>query len=143
MANSFHTTRRVEFGDTDMAGIVHFPRFFYYMEEAEHAFLRSLGLDVMMQDDEGMSSWPRVSAACDYQRPAKLNDVLQIEVRIAKVGRSSITYEFLFTLEEVEIARGKIVAVYCRILPGERPKAIPLPATLLQQVQAYHEPTAE
>lgn len=133
MTQPFRTTRRVEFGDTDMAGIVHFPRFFYYMEEAEHAFLRSLGLDVMMQDNDAMMSWPRVSVACDYQRPARLNDILNIEVRITKLGRSSITYEFLFTLEEAEIARGKIVAVFCRIIPGERPQSIPIPETLREQ----------
>ena len=40
MADPFRTTRLVEFGDTDMAGIVHFANFFRYMESAEHAFLR-------------------------------------------------------------------------------------------------------
>jgi len=43
MPASFRTTRRVEFGDTDMAGIVHFARFFCFMESAEHEMLRSLG----------------------------------------------------------------------------------------------------
>src|SRR5213078_989612 len=42
----FRTTRRVEFADTDMAGIVHFANFFRYMESAEHEFLRSHGLSV-------------------------------------------------------------------------------------------------
>ena len=39
----FTTTRRVEFGDTDMAGIMHFANFFRFMERTEHAFLRTLG----------------------------------------------------------------------------------------------------
>ena len=38
-----HTTRRIEFADTDMAGLVHFARFFVFMETAEHAFLRAAG----------------------------------------------------------------------------------------------------
>ena len=42
----FTTTRRVEFGDTDMAGIMHFANFFRFMEAAEPDFLRSLGLSV-------------------------------------------------------------------------------------------------
>ena len=46
MPSEFNTTRRIEFSDTDMAGIVHFSRFFVFMEAAEHAFLRSLGTSV-------------------------------------------------------------------------------------------------
>ena len=38
---TFRTTRRVEFRDTDAAGIVHFSAFFFYMESVEHEFLRS------------------------------------------------------------------------------------------------------
>ena len=46
MSQVFKTERRVEFRDTDAAGIVHFSVFFAYMEQAEHEFLRSLGLSV-------------------------------------------------------------------------------------------------
>ena len=43
MAYEFKQTRRVEFSDTDMAGIMHFSNFFHFMEATEAAFLRSLG----------------------------------------------------------------------------------------------------
>ena len=45
-ASEFQTRRKIEFSDTDMAGIVHFSRFFIFMETAEHEFLRSLGTSV-------------------------------------------------------------------------------------------------
>src|SRR5215831_6794970 len=48
MPEPFRTQRRVEFADTDMAGIVHFANFFRYMEAAEVEFLRSRGLSVAM-----------------------------------------------------------------------------------------------
>ena len=41
MSDPFRTTRRVEFGDTDMAGMVHFANFFRFMEAAEVEFLRA------------------------------------------------------------------------------------------------------
>ena len=42
MASTSHTfTRRVEFGDTDLAGIMHFSNFFRFMEAAETDFLRA------------------------------------------------------------------------------------------------------
>ena len=40
MPEPYRTTRRVEFRDTDAAGIVHFSAFFFYMESVEHEFLR-------------------------------------------------------------------------------------------------------
>ena len=64
---SYRTTRRVEFRDTDAAGIMHFSAFFNYMEQVEHEFLRHLGMSVLARDEEGAISWPRVSASCDYQ----------------------------------------------------------------------------
>jgi acyl-CoA thioester hydrolase len=43
MAFEYKVRRRVEFSETDMAGIVHYSNFFRYMEAAEHEFFRSLG----------------------------------------------------------------------------------------------------
>ena len=48
MAFEFKAIRRVEFSETDMAGIVHYSNFFRYMETAEHGFFRSLGYSVVM-----------------------------------------------------------------------------------------------
>ena len=58
MSVSFVYRKRVEFADTDMAGIVHFSRFFVYMEMAEHAFWRSLGLSVHGTLDGRIIGWP-------------------------------------------------------------------------------------
>ena len=63
---SFTTTRRVEFGDTDMAGIMHFASFFVYMESAEHELYRSLGMSIHSIVEDEHISFPRVSARCDY-----------------------------------------------------------------------------
>ena len=52
MAYEFKATRRVEFSDTDMAGIVHYANFFRFMETAEHGFYRSLGFSVVMLETE-------------------------------------------------------------------------------------------
>ena len=46
MSYEFQITRRVEFSETDLAGIMHFSNFFRFMESAEHAFWRSLGFSV-------------------------------------------------------------------------------------------------
>ena len=109
----FHTTRRVEFGDTDMAGIVHFANFFRYMEAAETAFLRSLGGSVKLEWEGRTIGFPRVSASCDYLQPAFFEDVLDIEVRIDKIGRKSATYSFDFSRSGTFLAKGKVTSVCC------------------------------
>ncbi|QGJ72025.1 Acyl-CoA thioesterase [Planctomycetales bacterium 10988] len=137
MSSAYHATRRVEFSDTDMAGIVHFSSFFHYMEEAEHALLRSFGMSVVQFEGEEKISWPRVKASCQYTRPVRFEDMLDIEVRIRKLGRSSVEYEFLFFQDGHPIATGEITAVCCRFSKGEPPKPIPLSESYREQAQQY------
>jgi 4-hydroxybenzoyl-CoA thioesterase/acyl-CoA thioester hydrolase len=123
----FQTARRVEFVDTDAAGIVHFSAFFLYMEQAEHAFLRHHGLAVFLRDNEGEISWPRVSATCDYLKPAKFEDELQIEVTVERIGAKSVTYLHRVTCEGQELAIGKMTAVCCRVSSTHPPRPIEIP----------------
>ena len=139
----FKTNRRVEFRDTDAAGIVHFSAFFVYMEQAEHELLRHLGLSVMLEDADGHISWPRVSASCDYRNAAKFEDVLQIEVTINEVGHTSVTYGFCFTRDEVTIATGSITAVCCRIKPDGTHRATRIPVKIAEKLRGETEAESE
>jgi acyl-CoA thioester hydrolase len=130
MADAFHTTRRVEFVDTDMAGIVHFRNFFRWMESAEVEFLRSRGLSVKLPWEGQVLGFPRVSASCDYLRPARFQDVLDIAVHVEKVGRKSVTYGFEFTLEGTVIARGKVSSVCCRVGADQQIESVDIPPAL-------------
>src|ERR1700733_10058052 len=94
---AFRTTRRIEFGDTDMAGIVHFSNFFRYMEAAETEFLRSRGLSVTWREQGKRFGFPRVSVSCDFVKPARFEDMLDIEVALEKIGTKSLTYRFDFS----------------------------------------------
>ena len=93
----FRTSRRIEFADTDMAGIVHFANFFRFMEAAEVAFLRARGLSVAIPWEGQQLGFPRVAASCDYVKPARFEDLLDIAVSIERVGVKSVTYEFAFS----------------------------------------------
>ena len=132
---TFSHQRRVEFRDTDAAGIVHFSVFFPMMEEAEHAALRHVGLSVMQRvDAEGHLSWPRVAVECQYLRPARFEDLLRIEVVVQRIGRTSVSYGFEFFRDSDPappecLASGKITAVCCHWTAGGplRKAAIPAP----------------
>ena len=137
MSDEFHYQRRVEFCETDAAGIAHFSTYFQYMEQAEHAFLRQLGTSVHAQDESGTISWPRVSAHCDYTGPVKFEDVLDIRVRIERLGTKSVTYTFDFRLEESIVATGKLTAVCCRITRDNPPESMPIPSWLVARMQPF------
>jgi acyl-CoA thioester hydrolase len=136
MSDPYRTTRRVEFRDTDAAGIAHFSAFFFYMESVEHEFLRQLGLS---EDETGPVSWPRVSASCDFQSAVRFEDVLDISLRIARLGTKSVTYEFEFSCADRQVATGKTIAVCCRFRAGAAPESIPIPALIAQKLRAFAE----
>ena len=79
-----------------MAGIVHFSNFFRYMESAEHAFFRSLGHSVTLSDIDDALGLPRVHAHCDYKRPLRFEDEVEIHLLIESVKHKSLTYQFRF-----------------------------------------------
>jgi 4-hydroxybenzoyl-CoA thioesterase/acyl-CoA thioester hydrolase len=123
----FTTTRRVEFHDTDAAGIMHFAKFFHFMEEAEHEYLRHLGLSVLMHDAEGPISWPRVAVHCEYRSAVRFEDVVTIDVHISRRGEKSLTYQFVFRLGDRLVAEGYITCVCCRLTHQGPPVSIPIP----------------
>jgi YbgC/YbaW family acyl-CoA thioester hydrolase len=108
---------RVEFFETDMAGIVHFSNYFRYMEAAEHAFLRSLGILVHQAEPGRTISWPRVHAECGYEAPLRFEDEVEVRLLVRSKRRSAITYEFhLFNAETRErVARGSVTVVCVQI----------------------------
>jgi acyl-CoA thioester hydrolase len=137
MSAPFHTTRFVEFSDTDMAGIVHFSAFFRYMESAEHALVRSIGFSVYSEIDGEVVTFPRVAVACEYHSPIRCEDVLDIAVSVLRVGTKSVTYGFAFSHDGREVATGKVTAVCCRIMGREPPRPIPIPAPLADKLRAF------
>jgi YbgC/YbaW family acyl-CoA thioester hydrolase len=142
MAIPFRTRRRVEFADTDMAGIIHFANFFRFMEAAEVDFLQSLGLSVTMRTETGdRFGFPRVSASCDFIKPVTFLDLLDITVRVAKVGTKSVTYNFEFAKGSEIIARGQITAVCCRFVPERPIESIPIPASIRAKLEEHLSPS--
>ena len=115
MPYEFTLSHRVEFAETDMAGIVHFANFFRMMENAEHAFFRSLGFTVHGHEAGTTIGWPRVNASCEFLKPLRFEEVVDIQLLVADVRAHSIWYAFRFWKDEggerIEIARGSVTAV--------------------------------
>ena len=136
---TFSTRRRVEFRDTDAAGIVHFSAFFPMMEAAEHEMLRSLGIAILpsREGDELRLTWPRVSASCNYASAARFEDELTIEVRVARIGNSSVQYAFRFALEDRLVAEGSMTAVCCHLTEDGGLEKHAIPASIREQLAKH------
>jgi acyl-CoA thioester hydrolase len=133
--SQFSTTRRIEFGDTDMAGIVHFANFFRFMEAAETEFLRSRGLSVSWREGDRRVGFPRVSVSCDFVKPARFEDVLDIDVTLEKIGAKSASYRFDFSLKGEPVAVGRITSVFCREIPGHGFESLEIPANIRARLE--------
>lgn len=126
--SNFTYSRRVQFSETDMAGIVHFANFYKYMEEAEHAFFRSLGLTIMhKQADGSIIGWPRVRCSCSFEAPAFFEDLLDIDLTITRCGVKSLTMSFRFHRGDSKIASGELKTVCCLCRPGSPFESIEIP----------------
>jgi acyl-CoA thioesterase FadM len=157
----FTYERFVEFADTDAAGIVHFTKIIQYMESAEHALLRSLGLsvmplanrptdsgaDVMLHRDgpreEDRLSWPRVKVTAEYSGAAYFEDKLQIDVKVLRLGRSSVTYEFNVSRKQasaessIPVASGSFTTVCCKVAHNKPLESVEIPASLREKLSRY------
>jgi len=133
MSTAFSIVRRVQFSDTDLAGIVHFSNFFKMMEEVEHAYFRSMGLSVSMQHDDIHVGWPRVSAACEFSGPVKFEDEIELCLRVARVGDKSFSYEVDFMVHGKRAALGKVTSVCCAI-DGGALQSISIPAAIREKL---------
>ncbi len=132
----FSTQRRVQFSETDMAGIVHFANFYRWMEETEHEYFRSLGLRIMETLPSGqMLGWPRVSCSCSYHAPAHYEDIIDCRLDVERVGLRSVTYQIEFWLGETRLASGRMKTACCVCHPDGTLTSVDLPENYRALIQ--------
>lgn len=126
MPSQFTVRRRVAFAETDLAGIVHFSNFYRYMEDAEHAFYRSLGFSV--HPEEARIGWPRIKAGCEFRRPLRFEEEFEVELLIEEVRSKAVRYRFhVWKLEPRLVAAVGEMVVVCVELGGGQMRAITIP----------------
>lgn len=113
--------RRVHWFDTDSSSKEHNSAPLRWMEEAEAELLDRLGIV-----EEVYGRLPRVRVEMDYRRPVRFWEEVEITVRVAGVGRSSVTYDFHVLAASRVAVEGRVVAAYI----DEEGRAIPWPERL-------------
>lgn len=101
---------RIRFVDTDASKRIHYTAMFRHFEAAEHDFMREIGWAYTSPELHGVS-FPRVHVECDFQAEIHYDDVIEVELRVERVGTSSFTIALFVTVEGKPSAKGRITIV--------------------------------
>jgi acyl-CoA thioester hydrolase len=124
---------RVGFSDTDAQGIVYYGRYLPYFDLARVEYHRHLRLTPDMLD----GNEPVMRAlAVEYHAPAVFDDTIEVYVRLARIGRTSATYEFAAYREEDDVLMVTATQTLVLVDLVER-KACPIPAVFVDAVQVF------
>lgn len=134
MPSEFSIIRTVEFAETDMAGIMHFANFFYWMESCEAAFYRSLALPLISFVPGNVVGWPRIAVSCEYKAPLRFNDVVQVRLLVKEIRTKAVIFVFQFRKmkdgqpQSELMAQGEVAAVCVTAQADGTMVAQPIPA---------------
>lgn len=125
-----------------MAGVMHFSNYLRWMEDAEVAFLRTLGLTVLERSDGPVLCWPRVAVQCEYFAPLRFEDEVDVTFRLTAIGRTSKSFEVEFRRGErrVALARGKTV---CSLVEPAGFCSLEIPADVRKRLEAHLAPPCD
>jgi len=132
---SFKTSFRVAWADTDAAQVVHYSNYFRFFERAEEEFYRHLGFTFTDAQERGL--WfPRIEAFCQYKKPARFNDLIEVELTVEELREKSVKYGFKIFNKESNtlLANGYVVIVAADQKMG---KAAPIPKDMVEKLQPF------
>jgi YbgC/YbaW family acyl-CoA thioester hydrolase len=131
--SEYRLKRRVQFYETDTAGLVHFSWYYRYMEEAEHALWREAGLSIAPPGAE--IGFPRVAASFDFRRPLRFEDEFEVHLTIADITATTIRYTANVTRDEMGIATGTLTVACVRKIASEPMRSMEIPADIANRFE--------
>jgi acyl-CoA thioester hydrolase len=137
---TFTWTVRVYYEDTDTGGVVYYANYLKFFERARTEWLRAAGFGQQeLASGQGLQ-FVVARVECDYKRPARLDDMIRIDVRVVHAGRASVVFE-------QTARRGDDVLALARIRAGcvdtktLAPRAMPAPMLEAMKSMAFTEAT--
>jgi acyl-CoA thioester hydrolase len=125
----------VGFSDTDAQGIVYYGRYLPYFDQARVEYHRNLGL-LGMEIGEAGEEFVMRACTIEYFAPAVFDDLIDVYVRMARIGRTSATYELA-----AYRARGDVLMVTATqtlvLVDLDERKAVPIPDSYREAIRAF------
>ena len=129
---------RVGFSDTDAQGIVYYGRYLPYFDTARVEYHRHLGLLRMSGDHEFVMR----ASALEYLAPARFDDLVEVFVRVARIGRTSVTYDLAAYRVEDDVLMVSAKQTLVLVDLEER-KSAPIPDDYKAAIEAFEHPDCE
>ncbi len=122
---------RVRYSEVDYQGIVYFAHFLTYFDVAIHEFFRALPYDYTDVRKRTGTDFNIVRAVVEYKKPLRFDEPFEVEVRLDRIGRTSLTFrpKLLVAGEAEPRAEGEAVWVHADQATN---RSVPLPADLLE-----------
>lgn len=112
---SFSTKHVVQFGDCDPAGIVYYPNYYRWMDDAFHGLTLSIGFDQRrLIDGHGILGTPLVDTGCTFVSSATYGDNLTVDVHLEAIKTTSVRLSYRFARGTDPVAFGHEVRVFVR-----------------------------
>jgi len=128
----FSSLTRVGFSDTDAQGIVYYGRYFPYFDVARVEYFRHPGL--LYVDFEGDLVLRALNI--EYHAPARFDDLLEVFIRVQRIGRTSMTFESQVYRIDDDVLMATVHQTVVLVDLGER-KACPIPGELRERIRAF------
>jgi acyl-CoA thioester hydrolase len=110
MEKIFSIKKKMFYHDTDAGGVVYYANYLKYLEEGRTEALAELGIKTRDLTEQGI--WFVVARVeVDYKSPARYQDVIEVNTRIEKVGRSSIEFGQKIKIKERDLILAKVILV--------------------------------
>lgn len=122
---------RVRWGECDAQGIVFNVNYFLYFDVAMTEYFRNHGYE-----GDDMASFYTAHAEADYRGSATFDEIIDVGVRCARIGRTSVTIEYLISRDGQTLTEGHMVYVY--IDPGSQ-RSAKLPEAFIDKITAYEK----
>jgi acyl-CoA thioester hydrolase len=118
------STVRVRYAETDKMGVVYYANYFVWFEVARTDLLRNMGWSYREMEQAGVSL-PVIEAHCDYHRPARYDDELDVkaEGRMLSPVRMEFKYQVVSRGSQLAVASGR--TVHAALDPAGRPCRLP------------------
>ena len=139
MLYEYTSTRRIEFSETDMAGLVHFSNFFKYMETAERDFFEAAGVDLIRTQPGELVGWPRARAECKFSAPLRFGETIDIHLAVQAIHDRSIHSQFrIFRRNpdgsQTQAAKGPMPTILAQLCGDGELRSVELPHDLRARI---------
>ena len=130
----FTTEKLIRFHHCDPAGIVFYPQYFYLLSEAMEDFMAAAGKPQHEQINLLRRGWPIIRLEVDFVRMSRYGDVVQIDVKVKRIGGASLSLDYLIRGPDGDRLRASTTVVHVDLGTD---RAIPIPDDVRVAFEPY------